>query len=401
MNEYRNETTEEMTARSLQAMPKKRRHSRLRRLAGRIIAALITVLLITGAVYLVVNRDTISVDSLLHSIGNLFSDSAQADSYRFSSDGETAVTQMQGGLLVCSETDLQLYTQAGECVINETINFAQPVVQADGSYGVAYDTGGSTLYLIYSEQVLRTYTSSKDNGILSARIDANGYLTVVERATGYKAAITVYTAALEPIITENISSAFISDASLSQDGKILAAVSVGEDTSGFDSVIIFYDVSDGEEIYRCALGSDVVLDLKWDKEGLWVMGEYGAYYVQDGAVTAQSVDQSRVLQTFTLLGNNFAAFCTSKYQNGNSTTVEVLDASGSTGLVTVSEDVISLSAAGEYLAVLTANQLIIYQSDLTIYAQADNSWSARKAFLRENGSVLLITNDSAEFYRPD
>ena len=250
MAESKHETELEETEGLEQPPEKKRRHTKLRRWVSRIIALLITIVLVVGAVYVVVHRDTISIDSVRRSLSNLVNGETQADSYTLKGDTSSCTAAFQGGILVCSQTDLQLFARSGKQEINESINFTKPVVSVAGHYAAVYDAGGSRLYLIRDEQIVHTYTSDKAGAILSARVSENGSLTVVERATGYKAAVTVYDASLQPVVTENISSSFVLDAALSPDGKTLAAVSVGEDTSGFDSVLIFYNVADGEELYR-------------------------------------------------------------------------------------------------------------------------------------------------------
>ncbi len=401
MAESKHETELEETAELEQPPKKKRRHTRLRRWVGRIIALLITIILVVGAVYVVVHRDTISIDSVRRSLSNLVNGETQADSYPLKGDTSSCAAAFQGGILVCSQTDLQLFARSGKQEINESINFTKPVVSVAGHYAAVYDAGGSKLYLIRDEQIVHTYTPAKAGAILSARVSENGSLTVVERATGYKAAVTVYDSSFQPVVTENVSSSFISDAALSLDGKTLAAVSVGEDTSGFDSVLIFYNVSNGEELYRCALGSDVLLDLKWEKNGLWAVGEYGAYYVEKGTLTNSNTDQTHILQDFSLGGSGFAVLYCSKYQNGGSGTVELLTTEGSGSAISQNDEVLDLSAAGSYFSVLTANQLTIYRSDMTVYAQVDNDWGGRKVLQRDDGSVLVVSNGGADLYAPE
>ena len=50
--------------------------------------------------------------------------------------------------------------------------------------------------------------------------------------------------------------------------------------------------------------------------------------------------------------------------------------------------------------VLTADQLDIYDQDLSVYHSLEGTQSARKALQRSDGSVLLIGNDTARVYLP-
>jgi hypothetical protein len=375
---------------------------RIWELTRRFVALVVTILLVVGAVYVVVHRDDLSVDSLRRAILYRSSgDEEQATRFPYSGDTSSSFATLNGGLLVCSDTALELFTRSGETAVEESARLAQPVISASGDYAVAYDAGGSQLYLLHNSKITQRYTSAKENGILSARVNANGYLALVEQATGYKASVTVYNADFQPVVTENISSSFVSDAAVSLDGKQLVLVSVGEDSTGFDSVLIFYNLSDGSESGRCVLGSDVVLDLDWEKSALWVAGEYGAYRVEDGAITASYTDTTQYLQGISLGGDGYAALYFSKYQNGSSGELEILDADGTVRSLAVNEELLSISACGNYLAVLTGSELTIYKSDLSVYATAENSWSARRVLMRSDGSAMLISTGNATLYSPD
>lgn len=114
MAESKHETELEETEGLEQPPKKKRRHTKLRRWVSRIIALLITIVLVVGAVYVVVHRDTISIDSVRRSLSNLVNGETQADSYTLKGDTSSCTAAFQGGFLVCSQTDLQLFARSGK-----------------------------------------------------------------------------------------------------------------------------------------------------------------------------------------------------------------------------------------------------------------------------------------------
>jgi hypothetical protein len=63
--------------------------------------------------------------------------------------------------------------------------------------------------------------------------------------------------------------------------------------------------------------------------------------------------------------------------------------------------VLSLSAAGQYFAVLTGDRLDIYTSDLSLYASLEGTQGARKVVLMSDGSAILISAETASFYVPN
>ena len=64
------------------------------------------------------------------------------------------------------------------------------------------------------------------------------------------------------------------------------------------------------------------------------------------------------------------------------------------------EQVLSLSAAGRYIAVLTADRLDIYTQDLTLYNTLEGTQSARAVLMRSDGSAMLIDSETARLYVP-
>ena len=66
----------------------------------------------------------------------------------------------------------------------------------------------------------------------------------------------------------------------------------------------------------------------------------------------------------------------------------------------VSQEVMDLSAAGRYLAVLYADSLVIYNQELQVYASLQGTDFATGVLVRENGSALLLSADNASVFLP-
>lgn len=66
----------------------------------------------------------------------------------------------------------------------------------------------------------------------------------------------------------------------------------------------------------------------------------------------------------------------------------------------VNEEILSISAAGGYLAVLYTDSMVIYTEALEVYAQLEGTGSARNVVMRQDGSALLLAADSASLFLP-
>ena len=66
----------------------------------------------------------------------------------------------------------------------------------------------------------------------------------------------------------------------------------------------------------------------------------------------------------------------------------------------VNREILSVSAAGRYIAVLYTDSLVVYNPDLQAYATLEGTDAAKEALVRQNGSALLIGSDAARLYLP-
>ena len=65
----------------------------------------------------------------------------------------------------------------------------------------------------------------------------------------------------------------------------------------------------------------------------------------------------------------------------------------------ISGEVLSVSAAGKYIAVLTTESLILYTDDLKEYSTTENNGSKR-AIINSDGATMMIGTDSTRLYVP-
>lgn len=147
----------------------------------------------------------------------------------------------------------------------------------------------------------------------------------------------------------------------------------------------------------------VILDFQERGAGFWALGDSGiALADQNGALTGSYDYGGRYLKEFSLGGDSFAVALLGKYRAGTLSTLVVVDAAGTeSAALPMNEQVLSLSAAGRYIAVLTADRLDIYTADLTLYSTVEGVQGARKVLMRADGTAMLIAGDTARLYVPN
>jgi len=89
------------------------------------------------------------------------------------------------------------------------------------------------------------------------------------------------------------------------------------------------------------------------------------------------------------------------YRAGNRYSLVTVDKKGQRIAGTyIGQEILSLSACGRYIAVLTAEGLTIYTQNLSVYAQTIETGNATDVVMREDGSVLLLGNGQGRLYIP-
>ena len=66
----------------------------------------------------------------------------------------------------------------------------------------------------------------------------------------------------------------------------------------------------------------------------------------------------------------------------------------------VNQEVLDISAAGRYLAVLYADSLVLYNQELQVYASLQGTDFATGVLMREDGSALLLSAENASVFLP-
>ena len=367
------------------------------------LAVVLTVALVL--VLLVVFRDRLNIDSLkrwFHYRSLVISDNGRAESFAYDGDLNCTFAVLDGDLLVCSGNAISLYSGSGTQYINEQVSMEAPVVNTNGTLAVVYDAGGSSLYVLGQRSLV--WSAAGLEGILSARLNRNGQLTVVTQASGYRGMVTVYDAAYNPLMSVSLTSAFVMDAALSDDGRTLATLTVGQNDGAFATGLELYTMNYSSGGYQadmsCSLGSGVALDLRHTQSAVWVLSDRGLSVTDHAGQTAWVDWPDKYLRRYTLSGDGFAVALLGKYRAGSQAELWVMDAQGGRQTLEFNEQVMSIAAAGRYFAVLTGDRLDIYTDGLVLYSSLEGTQGARNFLLMPDGSAILVSSDSAGYYVP-
>lgn len=370
----------------------------------RVLAFLLTLALMLGAVTLVVYRDRLNLDAfrrwmLYRSIQT--SETGQTEPFTHGGGDRLDMACIEGGFLFSSVSGAYCYSSGGTELASQITHMDNPVLSSSSKAGVIYDAGGKSLFLF--GRTGQTFSYTPDSGeILSARVNDNGWLTVTALQSRYRGGVTVFNAEHEPVISLNYSSAFVSDAALSPDCATVAVVTIGQTDGSFQSTVHLYRTDEEEAFATVVLDGFTVLDMDFDRTGLWLLGDSSLITLSaDGENKQEYRFNPGYLKGYSLEGDGFAVLLLGKYRAGNARDAVTVGPDGQIiARQSLNAQILSLSAAGRYVALLSGRELTVCTSDLNTYSTLDNTLNARHTALYTDGSALLSNGQEAWLYIP-
>ena len=371
----------------------------------RLLAFLVTLALLLGAVAAVVYRDRLNFDSIrrwfvYRSLEK--SDSGQTESFQYDSAGKGGYSQVGDDLLVWSTAGVRLYSSGGVEYLNESLTLNRPVADTCGSAALIYDAGGNVLHTYEDRSTSFVLNTEQGHEILSARMGPGGSFAVTTRESGYKGVVTVYSSGGHPVVGIRISTRFVTDGLLSDDGKTVAVLTVGQNEDVFESGLDLYALDGDVPFASYSLGNNAILDLRADGSAFWALGESSLSVARaDGSAAVHYDYAGRYLKDYALDGDGFSALLLGKYRAGSGAALVTVGADGQElASLDLEDQVLDLDASGRYVAVLTAAGLTLYTKDLQLYDALENTMGARSVVLRSDGTAFLVGGETARLYIP-
>lgn len=381
--------------------PKQKRSNPLVRL----LALLVTAALMLGALFLVVNRDQYNLDVFrrwLAARSVETGDSGQAQPFTHGGGENISFAYLSDGIVMASSSGTHYYSFSGEQYAERVEVMEHPVLTQSGSYAVAYDAGGQSVYLYHGGKELFSAGQMDSGELLSARPNDSGWLAVTTQGSGYKGVATVYNDSGKAVYRLNRSSTFLVDAAVSPDCKSVAVVTMAQNGGRVESQLLVFHLNSEEPLAQVSLGNTTVLDLDYESGQIWVLGESSLYSVDTGSWEVQTYSFGRnYLKGCSLGGDGFALVLLGRYRAGSANQAVVVEPGGqATASLDLRGQVLSFDAAGRYLCLLSGGQLDIYTPQLELYRTLEDTQGARFTALSSNASALLADRQQAWLYIP-
>ena len=364
---------------------------------------LLTLVAVLGVVMFAAYRDGTGFDVLRRYLNYGGAEKAGSEAvYNFDASSSNRFAVLGDRLVVLSDTRLRVLNASGGEVWSTAVSMTAPALESGGGKAVAYDVGGTALYVVDQNGEVFSLTATEEEPLISASLNEEGWLAVTAKMKGYKGCVRVYDSDMEEMFRFRSSRRFLTDAWVAGKGEALAAVTLGQENGTFVSNVVLYRLTEEEPYGNYDITDGLVADIGW------VDGKFAA--VSDTSLTFAGIkgelegsfgDKGAHLREYDLHGDGFAAVLLNRYQSGSVGRLVTVGADGTElGSLEVSEEVQDISAAGRYLAVLYLDRLVIYNQALETYASLKGTESARGVLMRTDGSALLLSSESAKLFLP-
>ena len=326
----------------------------------------------------------------------------------FESGAGSVYADFDDGLLVGTESGLTLYTLEGEQKAFIQGSLPTPILRTGGdvslcfspgsSYAMAIGAGGATLM-----------NGALSGSFVDADVSADGYTAYISSESGSKAVATVLNPEYKAIYRFSSRTRYLNSCAISPEGRLLAVAGLEEENSIYRSGLSILRTDEaltdleqeGSGAVRVELGNQLVYSLCFpDSSHLMALTQDELIFLSDAGERLETLSlRDEQLLDYSVSGKGWLILALSRA--GGDCRVLTLDAAGGVlGEFTTQNRVRSVSAAGDYAAVLTDNDMQTYDRRLNVYDSCPDVLGATRVIARPDGTALLIGSGGTRLFIP-
>lgn len=361
------------------------------------------VLVVLGAVAAAVLWDANSFDGLRRSIIYARAEKDEtgcAKLYYYENDATSRFAAIDGSLVTVAANQVRVLDERSQVLYQNSVRFLHPDLVSGGGVAVAYDIGGTVLYALDSKGL--RWQQETEGELLAVTVNPHGYVTAVYNKSGAKAAVTVWDSNGAAVFTFQSAQRFVMTAALGQDDRTLAAVTMGQEDGKFQSFLVLYHTDSDKMVVTTPVDGGVAYALETLQREFCAVTEQGLYLLDSGGELKASYSYGGQFLRRCVVGDGgWAALLLSRYKSGGYASLITVDGDGNElGGCDIDGEVLDISTAGRYVAVLFSDRLTIYDKYLTEVATLPDVSEVRAVLMRADGSAVLAGASGASLYLP-
>ena len=290
-------------------------------------------------------------------------------------------------VLVHDDTVKVLDSTAKE-LSNLTHKYDHPVMSSNSGRILLYDEGGTTFRVQSKTRVL--YEKELEHIIFTGAMGKNGSVAIATSANGAESMLTVYDDKEDEIFVWKCAKEHIVSCDVSDNGKLFAVSVMGVDNGSVYSKVYIFNKRKTEPQTTFEYKDSAISSVQFlSNETLFVLGNNVCEIIKDNEVK-EKVDVSvNTPSRLHISDNNTAVLVLSKYSSTTKKIIKVYNKSGAE-LFTQEIDglVKSVSTDGKYVAVLTDDNVQIYNTKGEMVGSADVNTDAEEVIVSSRNTYV-------------
>ncbi len=360
----------------------------------RLIISVVIFAIIVGIIVLVaVNIRDLSFASMGKTLRSCFGAGSKEVTMDYEDKAPTTFVRLSDGIVAASDTGFVAFDKWGDKVAYRDVVMAQPVAISNGKLAGVYDSGGYTLFMVDDNGNVESYETKEK--LVSVSVNEKGWFALCTEEENYKGSVTVLDNDGNEVYKLYSGDGYILSAELSDDSKMLLAVKLT--SNGTD--IVEYRLDSEIEQARISIPSQVVVKCEYGGyNDISVLTDSGFYiYDNDGKEKATNGFEGYQLKSFDLDDDGYSVIYCGAYEEDTISFIMTLDDSGNViAKKEVAKTIVDISAAGQRIAVLYTDGLVIYDKNLKERETSEISSGMNAVVMCDNGKAVVTNEYSAE-----
>lgn len=345
----------------------KNKKSKLNR--KRILIAIAIVLLLSLAVFMFVNADVLSFDSVRNFFKyGLFNQNSE-ESFPIEVQGENISAgnfdTIGQYLAYASDSRVSTINSYGRTVYTSSMSFSTPVLVTSNDYLMVYNLGGTGFEIDSLDK--NVYSSTADNKIIVGDVSDSGVYALVTQSDGYLSKLYVYNQDNEQLFAYSYADYYVTGVSLNSSGTMAAVSGISALDGAEISAVYIHDFTTGDPVVFKEFQGDFIYDISYLSDSVvCAIGSTSAYGIKTRSGEVETTSYEGKTLTSYDINTDTDTFSLSLSRSGDGRNCDIYCFNSSGKLSTqFSTDlrVVSLSTYKGNVAALSADTVYLFSKD--------------------------------------
>lgn len=323
-------------------------------------------------------------------------------SLHFETYGVSTFATVDTDFAVATQGGVTLFSESGETLGRIQQSFANPALKSNGERLLIYDIGG-THFSHMDRSGATVFEVTAAGRIYDADLSSAGYSALLYDGEDSHACLDIYHPSGTLLYHRTSNSRYLGACAVSPDGAYAAAAAFGQESVAFTAAVQIFRTDSETDMVELPLDSQMIYDLAFvGKDTLCAVAEKGLYFYRtDGTALGEYPLEGSALTGYSFGGDGFVAVTLDLYESDSRHCIRILNTAGDvTATAELDESPVHVSACGSYASVLTTQALSVFTRELRLGGSTGNSGSYTNAYVRSDGTAIVVSAGTAELYIP-